>query len=207
MCPAYLPSMAMWMMVPTLWQSMVIGSPSFLMSLALPAATAMAVYPGRDAVAADLLDILQRGCGRSALPYAFCEALADGVRGRASRPGPRIPAASRLPSRCGARRVTSNTPWVSVPVLSKTTTLRLGEGLQVVGALDEDALLARAADARQRSCSGNADDQRARAADDQEGQRAVDPVSPRRDPCRRRAGPAAAATASSQRGDARQPGV
>ena len=38
MCPAYRPSMAMWMMVPTLWQLMY-GMPRRSISLPLPAAT------------------------------------------------------------------------------------------------------------------------------------------------------------------------
>ena len=53
----------------------------------------------------------------------------------------------------------------------------LGKGLQIVGALYENALSACAADACKKA-EGHADHQRAGAADHQEGQRSVDPISP-----------------------------
>ena len=61
--------------------------------------------------------------------------------------------------------------------LVKDQNLRLRQGFQVVGALDEDAFLARPADARKET-QWDADDKRARAAHDKEGQRTVDPVHP-----------------------------
>ena len=53
----------------------------------------------------------------------------------------------------------------------------LGEHFEVVRALDEHALAACAADAREEA-QGNADDERARAAHDEEDQGAVDPCAP-----------------------------
>ena len=55
--------------------------------------------------------------------------------------------------------------------------LGLGQGLHIVGALDQNALLAGAANTGEEA-EGNADHQSAGAADDQEGQGAIDPVSP-----------------------------
>ena len=52
-----------------------------------------------------------------------------------------------------------------------------GQGFQIVGALDEDALVAGAAQAR-KEAQGNADHQGAGAADHQEGQGAVQPGAP-----------------------------
>ena len=83
MWPAYLPSMAMWMMVPTLWQGMY-GTPSRSISLSLPAATGMAVHLGDDAVAADLLDI-RHPAAVDLLAVGPLQALADGVGGGALR--------------------------------------------------------------------------------------------------------------------------
>ena len=53
----------------------------------------------------------------------------------------------------------------------------LRQRLQVIGALDQNACLAGAADAGEEA-QRNADHQRARAADDQEGQGPVNPCSP-----------------------------
>ena len=53
----------------------------------------------------------------------------------------------------------------------------LGQGLEVVAALDQDAALGRAADAAEEG-EGDRNDQRTGAADDQEGQRTHDPVKP-----------------------------
>ena len=55
--------------------------------------------------------------------------------------------------------------------------LRLGEGLEVVGALDEHAFLARAAETGEEA-ERDTDDKRAGAGDDEEGQRTVDPGAP-----------------------------
>ena len=75
MWPAYSPSMAMWMMVPTLWQSRY-SMPSCFMSLALPAATLRAVHLGHDAVAADLLDV-RHAAAVDRLAVGLLQALAD----------------------------------------------------------------------------------------------------------------------------------
>ena len=53
----------------------------------------------------------------------------------------------------------------------------LRQRLQIVGALDEDALVAGAADTGEEA-QGDADHQRAGAAGHKEGQRAVDPLLP-----------------------------
>ncbi len=53
----------------------------------------------------------------------------------------------------------------------------LGQGFEVVAALDQDAALGRAADAAEEG-EGDRNDQRAGAADNQEGQGAHDPVQP-----------------------------
>ena len=52
-----------------------------------------------------------------------------------------------------------------------------GQRLQVIGALDQDAGLTRAADTGEEA-QRDADDQRAGTADNQEGQGAVNPVAP-----------------------------
>ena len=58
--------------------------------------------------------------------------------------------------------------------LIKDDGLGLRQRFQIVGALDQDPRIARAADTGEEA-QGDADDERARTADDQEGQRAVDP--------------------------------
>ena len=57
--------------------------------------------------------------------------------------------------------------------------LDVGEGLHVVGALDEDARVGRAADAAEEA-QGHGDDDGAGTADDEEGERPVDPLGPER---------------------------
>ena len=66
--------------------------------------------------------------------------------------------------------------------LVKNNRLSLRQGFQIVGALDQHAFLAGAADAGEEA-ERNADDQRAGAGDDQERQRAVDPLAPLRGSC------------------------
>ena len=56
--------------------------------------------------------------------------------------------------------------------------LGLGQGLEIVRALDEDALVSCAAETREEA-QRDADDQRAGAGDDKERERAVDPHAPR----------------------------
>jgi len=55
--------------------------------------------------------------------------------------------------------------------------VHVGERLEVVGAFDENAQLGRAADAA-KEAQRHADHERARAADDQEGKAAQNPVGP-----------------------------
>ena len=55
--------------------------------------------------------------------------------------------------------------------------LRPGESLEIVGTLDQDALLTGPADAREEA-QRDADDEGARAADDEEGKGTVDPLRP-----------------------------
>ena len=61
--------------------------------------------------------------------------------------------------------------------LVKDDGVHIGERLEVVGTLDENAQLGRAADAAKET-ERHADHERTRAADDQEGQAAQDPVGP-----------------------------
>ena len=61
----------------------------------------------------------------------------------------------------------------------KNNNLRLGKCLQIVGAFYQNTCVARTADSG-KEAQRNTDDQRARTADYQEGQRTVDPLSPLR---------------------------
>ena len=63
------------------------------------------------------------------------------------------------------------------PGLIKDDTFDLGEGLQIIRPLDQHARVAGAADPGEEA-QGDADDQRARAGDDEERQRPVDPIAP-----------------------------
>ena len=128
-----------------------------------------------DPVAADLLDIAHA----AAVDFpavGLLQALADRVGGRA----------------LGQRRVFQKLHLFHLVVvyaghlehtlrqgarLVKDNVLGFREDLQIVRALDEDALLARAADAGEEA-QRNADDERAGAADHEEGQGAVDPAGP-----------------------------
>ena len=119
MWPAYLPSRAMCTMVPTLWQGMH-GTPRRSISLSLPAATSM---PSTRATT-PFPPISWTSCTRlrsTGLPYAFSMLFAIGCEDALSA---RAAYSSSfwfsIAQWCTPQ--TSNTPWVSVPVLSKTTT-------------------------------------------------------------------------------------
>ena len=135
----------------------------------------VAVHLRRKAEAAQLLHIRHPVGIHPAAPSRL-QALADGVSGvalRLGRPaqqGLRVhPLRGRLQHLKnalgqGARLVEHHAPGLS-------------QGLQVVAALDQNPLGRRAADAAEKA-QGNADDQGAGAADDQEGQGSCDPVTP-----------------------------
>ncbi len=155
--------------------AVVVGDTQLDHQLAVAGGHRVAVHHGGDAVAADLPDI------RHALPVdglavGALEALTDGMGGGALR----------------QRRVLQQLALVHVAVvyrrhlehalgqragLVEYHRLYLGQRLQIVGALDEDALMAGAADTGEEA-QGNADHQRARAAGHQERQRTVYPLLP-----------------------------
>ena len=110
MCPAYCLSRAMWMTVPALWQGMGV-TPNCSMSLVVARRHLTAVYLGDDAPAADFLDV-----GHPATQRSTVEALSA----RAAYSS-RVSFSSSL----WWMPLTSKTPWVRVPVLSKTTILAL----------------------------------------------------------------------------------
>ena len=135
----------------------------------------MPVDRGGDAVAAELFNV-RHAAAVDLFSISLLQAFADGVRGGAF----------------GQRRVFQQLRLVHRVVvdgrdlkhalrqragLVEHDDLRLGQGLEIIRALDKNALPARAADTGEEA-QRNADDQRARAADDQERQCAVDPVGP-----------------------------
>ena len=143
--------------------------------LAVAGGHLMAVHYGLDAVAADLLDI-RDPVTVDGSAIRLLQALADGVGGGA----------------LGQGGVFQQLVLVHLVVvdggdlehalgqgagLVKDHTFGVGQLLQIVGALDEDALAAGAADAGEEA-EGDADDQGAGTADHQEGQGTVDPVRP-----------------------------
>ena len=121
-CPSYLPSIATWTIVPTLWQS-VYSTPSFFMSLPFPTAT---VLPSICAVTpCPLISSISETLDLSSTPpKALQRLLLIGCEEKLSANA----AYSRSFSSSivlWCTPVTSNTPRVIVPVLSNTTYLVL----------------------------------------------------------------------------------
>ena len=118
MCPAYFPSMATCTTVPTLWQS-TYSTPRRRISLALPAAT---VLPSTSAMTPSPLCsvMFPTRLRSSSAPWAFCRLLEIGweealsARAASSSSSASAMVLWWIPA-------TSKTPWVRVPVLSKTT--------------------------------------------------------------------------------------
>ena len=155
--------------------AVVIGNTQLDHQLAVAGGHRVAVHHGGDAVAAALLDV-RHTAAVDGLAVGFLQALADGMGGGALR----------------QRRVFQQLLLVHVAVvyrrhlehalgqragLVEHHRLYLGQRLQIVGALDQDALMAGAADTGEEA-QGNADHQRARAAGHQERQRTVYPLLP-----------------------------
>ena len=118
MWPAYLPSMAMWMIVPTLWHG-INGMPRWSMSLSLPAATETPSTFARTPL--PLISWMSDTRLRSiSLPYARCRLLLIGWEEALSAKAAYSRSFS-FSSSLWWMPLTSNTPCVSVPVLSNTT--------------------------------------------------------------------------------------
>ena len=157
--------------------AVVVFDAELLHELGVACSDAVAVNGRRDAVAADLFDTCN-AAAVNGLAVGLLQALADGVRGGAF-------------GQCGIFQHLIGVQLVVMDGrdlkhalrqsagLVEHDDLRRGKGFQIVRALDENALLACAADAGEEA-QGNADDKGARAAHDEERQRAVDPVDPLR---------------------------
>ena len=137
----------------------------------------VAVHHGGNALAADLLNVAH-AVAVDGLAVGALEALADGVRGGTFR----------------QRRVFQQLFVLHLAVVNaadlenalrqragfvKDDRFDLRQRFQIVRALNQHALFARAADAREEA-QRDADDQRAGAGDDQKRQRAVNPIAPLR---------------------------
>ena len=90
------------MIVPTLWQSMVLDA-QLLHELAVARGDGVPVHLGGDAVAADLLNI-RHPAAVDVLAVGLLQALADGVRGGALGQRRVFQQLVLRPSGCGARR-------------------------------------------------------------------------------------------------------
>ena len=128
-----------------------------------------------DAVAADLFNI-RHAAAVDLLAVGLLEALADGMRGGALRQR------GVFQKLLLVERAVVNGGDLKDALRQRTGLVenddpRLGQRFEIVGAFDQNALLAGAADPGEEA-QRDADDQRARAADDQERQRTIDPVCP-----------------------------
>ena len=146
-----------------------------LHQLAVARQHVMAVHFGGNALAADLLNVAH-AVTVNLLTISALQALADGMRRRA----------------LSQRRIFQQLLVLHLVVVNaadlknalrqragfvKNNRLDLRQRFQIVGPLDEHAFLTGAADAREEA-ERNADNQRAGAGNDQERQRAVDPLAP-----------------------------
>ena len=155
--------------------AVVVGDAQLLHELAVAGGDGYAVHLGSDAVAAELLHIRDAAAVNGPAVGAL-QAFADGMGGGALR----------------QRRVLQQLGLVHLVVvdggdlehapgqgagLIEHHALYLRQRLQIVGALDKDALLAGTADTGEEA-QGDADHQRAGTAGDEERQGAVDPLLP-----------------------------
>ena len=134
-----------------------------------------AVHLGHHAVAAELLDIRDPLAVNGAAVGPL-QALADGVGGGALRQG------GVFQHLFPGKLIVVDAGDVEHALGQSAGFVKhhgfgFGQGFQIVGALDEDSLVAGAAQAR-KEAQGNADHQGAGAADHQEGQGAVQPGAP-----------------------------
>ena len=134
-----------------------------------------AVHPGHDAVAADLLHISDPAAV-DMLAVGLLDAFGDGMAGGAFHVG-RVFQQLLRRQRALVHRFHGEIALGDGAGLVKGHRPHLRQGLQIVGALDEDALIAGAAQAGEEA-QRDADDHRAGAADDQEGAGPEHPVAP-----------------------------
>ena len=146
-----------------------------LHQLAVSGGDGHAVHHRGHAAAAVLLNVRDAGAIQRTAG-SLLQTLADGVRGRALGKR-RVFEQLFLRHRAVMHGADLKHALRERAGLVEHDGLRLGEGLEVVGALDEYALLARAAEASEEA-ERDTDDERAGAGDDEEGQRTVDPGAP-----------------------------
>ena len=130
---------------------------------------------GGDALAADFFNV-RYAAAVDLFAVGFLQTFADGVRGGA------LGERGVLEQLCFVHRAVVDGSDLKHALRERAGFIEhddfcIGEGLKIVGALDEHALMACAADAR-KEAERDGNDKCARAADDKEGQRAVDPIDP-----------------------------
>ena len=137
-----------------------------------------AVHFGNHTGAAALLHLGHTGAVQL-LAIGLLQALADGVGRGALGQGSQFQQLRLLKAASRGNAGHFKDTFGEGTGLIKDQGTGLGQGFQVVGALDQHTLVAGTADAGKEG-ERNADDQRTRAADDQEGEGTVEPVPPSR---------------------------
>ena len=135
----------------------------------------LAVHQRLDAVSCQLLRVSSAACIQTR--RGFAQALADGVARKALRQGGGFQQVGFGHAVGGVDCRDLEHALGQRAGLVKHGSAGLGQRLQIVAALDQNAHAGRAADAAKEG-QRDGDDQRAGAADDQESQRAHDPVCP-----------------------------
>ena len=155
--------------------AVVILDAELLHQLAVARGDGVPVDRGGDAVAADLLNIGD-AAAVNFLSIRFLQTLADRVR-RGAFGQRRIFQQLLFGQRAVMHGCDLEDALRQRAGLVEDDDLRPGESLEIVGTLDQDALLTGPADAREEA-QRDADDEGARAADDEEGKGTVDPLRP-----------------------------
>ena len=155
--------------------TVVIRDAQMLHELAVARRHWMTVHHRRDAVAAELLNV-RHTAAVDGLAVGALEALTDGMGGGALRQRRILQQLLLVHVAVVHRRDLEHAPGQGAGLVEYHG-LYLRQRLQIVGTLDEDTLVAGAADTGEEA-QGDADHQCAGAAGHKEGQRAVDPLLP-----------------------------
>ena len=152
-----------------------VGDVQLLHELVVAGGDLNSIYLGDNAVAADLFDI-RDAAAVDLLAVGALETLADRMGGGTFGESCVLKQLFLL-DRCVVHGADLEYALGQRAGLVKHNSLDLRQSLKIVGAFDEDTFLARAADAGEEA-ERDADDERAGAADNEEGQRTVYPLFP-----------------------------